>query len=29
MDYDKSEVDVPVDIHFVIPEEYGECKQEE
>jgi hypothetical protein len=29
MDYDKSSIDVPVDIHFVIPEEYEECKQEE
>jgi len=29
MDYDRSETDQPVDIHFVIPEEYDECKQEE
>lgn len=28
MDYDKSEVNVPVDIHFVIPEEYGECGED-
>jgi hypothetical protein len=26
MDYDKSEVDVPQEIHFVIPEEYGVCE---
>jgi hypothetical protein len=27
MDYDKSEVDVPQQIHFVIPEEYGVCEE--
>jgi hypothetical protein len=27
MDYDKSEVDVPQQIHFVIPEEYGPCEE--
>jgi hypothetical protein len=27
MDYDKSEVDVPQEIHFVIPEEYGPCEE--
>jgi len=29
MKYDRSETDQPVDIRFIIPEEYGECKQEE
>jgi hypothetical protein len=27
MDYEKSEVDVPQLIHFVIPEEYGPCEE--
>lgn len=27
MDYDRSEVDVPQEIYFVIPEDYGPCEQ--
>lgn len=29
LDYDRTEVNVLQEIHFVIPEEYGECKQEQ
>ena len=28
MDYDKTEVNTPQEIYFVIPEEYGDCKSE-
>lgn len=29
LDYDRTEINVPQEIRFIIPEEYGECKQEE
>jgi hypothetical protein len=28
MDYDKTEVNTPQEIYFVIPEEYGNCDSE-
>lgn len=29
LDYDRTEINVPQEIRFIIPEEYGECKQEQ